>query len=196
VIARRHAVVAAALVGAAAACAAAYAAYGAVASNAGNSFTAGTVTLSDNDSGSAMFTSLTAARANDSETSCIQVRSDGTLPSTVKLYGSVSGALAPYLTLTVTRGTDVAPAFDNCATFVPDVTNYIGLGAGILLNGALSSFPTTFAAGITDPAVGGGIETWTQNETHVYRFVVSVGSNAAAQGLSASVGFTWEARSQ
>jgi hypothetical protein len=30
----------------------------------------------------------------------------------------------------------------------------------------------------------------------VYRFVLSVGSNTAGQGQSATAGFTWEARSQ
>lgn len=193
--ARTLAVAAAAAI-AAAVCGAAYAAYAAYVSNTGNSFAAGSVALSDNDSGTAMFTSLTAARANDSETSCILVRSNGSLSSTVRLYGSVSGALAPYPTLTVTRGTDAAPAFDNCTTFVPDATNYIGQGAGVLFNGALSAFPTSFASGITDPAVGGGTETWTQNEVHVYRFVINAGTNTAAQGLSATAAFTWEARSQ
>ena len=193
---RRLAAVAIAAVIAAGACMAAYAAYATYVSNTGNSFAAGSVALSDNDSGTAMFTSLTAARANDSETSCIRVRSDGSLSSTVTLYGAVSGALAPYLTLTVTRGTDPAPVFDNCTTFVADATNYVGQGAGVIYNGALSSFPTSFASGITDPAVGGGTETWTQNEVHIYRFVINAGTNTAAQGLSATAAFTWEARSQ
>jgi hypothetical protein len=182
----------------AAAClvASAYAAYRAVTTNSGNSFAAGSVALSDNDSGTAMFTSLTSARANDSETSCIRVRSDGTLNSTVRLYASVSGSLASYLTLTVTRGTDVSPVFDNCTTFGADANNYIGSGLGVVYSGALSSFPTTYGAGIVDPTVGGGTETWSQNELHIYKFVVSAGTNTAAQGLSATAAFTWEARNQ
>jgi hypothetical protein len=174
----------------------AYAAYRAVTTNSGNSYEAGSVKLSDNDSGTAMFASLTAARANDSETSCIRVRADGTLDSTVRLYGTVSGPLSSYLTLTVTRGADVSPTFDTCTTFVADANNYIGAGLGVIYSGALSSFPTTYAAGIVDPAVGGGIETWSENEAHIYRFVVSAGANTAAQGLSATAAFTWEARSQ
>jgi hypothetical protein len=35
-----------------------------------------------------------------------------------------------------------------------------------------------------------------QNEVHVYRFVIGAGTNPAAQGLSATAAFTWEARSQ
>jgi hypothetical protein len=191
---RLSAVIAVGLTVAACAAASAYAAYRAVATNSANSFAAGTVALSDNDSGTAMFTSLTSARANDSETSCIRVRSDGTLNATVRLYASVSGSLAPYLTLTVTRGTDANPVFDNCTTFVADSTNYIGSGLGVIYSGALSSFPTTYSAGIVDPAVGGGTETWSQNEIHIYKFVLSAGTNTAAQGLSATAGFTWDAR--
>lgn len=174
----------------------AYAAFTATTSNGGNSFAAGTVALSDNDAGTALFTTLTAMKANDSGTNCIRVRSDGSLSSTVTLYGSVAGSLAPYLSLTVTRGTDPAPSFGSCATFTADATNYIGQGAGVIYQGALSGFPSTYAAGITDPAVGGGTETWTQNEVHVYKFVVTAGTNTAAQGLSATASFTWEARSQ
>jgi hypothetical protein len=179
--------------GAGGACMGAYAAYRATVANSGNTFAAGSVALSDNDSGTAMFTSLTAASPSDSETSCIKVRSDGTLASNVRLYGSIGGALAPYLTLTVTRGTDPTPAFDTCTTFAPDATNYIGSGSGVIYSGALGSFPTTYSGGIVDPT-SGSPEAWTQNEEHVYKFVVTLGSNTAGQGQIVTAGFTWEAR--
>ena len=182
-----------AVVVAAGACAGAYAAFRATVANSGDSYAAGSVTLSDNDSGTAMFTTLTSAAPTDSETSCIKVRFDGTLASNVRLYGTISGALAPYLTLTVTRGTDPTPAFDNCATFTADATNYIGAGNGIIYSGALGSFPATWAAGIVDPT-SGSPESWTQNEEHIYKFVLTVGSNTAGQGQTATAGFTWEAR--
>jgi hypothetical protein len=181
---------------AAVACVGAYAAFKAVLANSGNSYAAGSVALSDNDSGTAMFTTLGSAKPTDSETSCIKVRFDGTLDSTVRLYGTVSGALASYLTVTVTRGTDVNPVFDTCTTFIPDANNYIGSGLGVIYSGALSAFPTTYAAGIVDPALTGGTETWTNAEEHVYKFVVTLGSNTAGQGQTASAGFTWEARNQ
>jgi hypothetical protein len=181
------------VVAAACACAGSYAAFVAVASNSGNSYAAGTVALSDNDSGTAMFTSLTSAAPSDSETSCIRVRFDGTLPSNVRLYGTVSGALAPYLTLTVTRGTDPTPAFDNCSTFTADATSYTGAGNGVVYTGPLGSFPTTWNAGIIDPT-SGSPESWTQNEEHVYKFVLSLGPNTAGQAQTATAAFTWEAR--
>ena len=142
-----------------------------------------------------MFTTLTSAAPTDAETSCIKVRFDGTLSSTVRLYGTISGALAPYLTLTVTRGTDSNPIFDTCGTFTADATNYIGSGNGVIYTGALGSFPTTYAGGLVDPT-SGSPETWTQNEEHIYKFVLTLGSNTAGQGQTASAGFTWEARNQ
>jgi hypothetical protein len=191
----RALVVFAAVIAATVACVGAYAAFKAVLSNSGNSYAAGSVALSDNDSGTAMFTTLTSAKPNDSETSCIRVRFDGSLDSTVRLYGTISGPLAPYLTLTVTRGTDSNPVFDNCSTFTADATNYIGSGNGVIYSGALDTFPTSYASGIVDPT-SGSPETWSQNEVHIYKFVVTVGSNSAGQGQSASAGFTWEARNQ
>jgi hypothetical protein len=195
-IPRRALIVCLAACAAAVACVGAYAAFRAITTNSGNSFAAGSVALSDNDSGTAMFTTLGSAKPTDSETSCIKVRFDGTLDSTARLYGTISGALAPYLTLTVTRGADSTPAFDTCTTFVPDPNNYTGNGLGVIYSGALSAFPTAFASGIVDPAVAGGTETWSQTEEHVYKFVLAIGSNTAGQGQTASAGFTWEARSQ
>ena len=193
---RRGLVLAGVAAAAAVVCVGAYAGYRAALANSGNSFAAGSVALSDNDAGSALFTTLTSASPGDSQTNCIRVRFDGTLASTVRLYGTVSGALAPYLTLTVTRGTDPTPSFGSCSTFTADAPNYVGAGSGVIYNGALSAFPSTYAGGIVDPQVGGGTETWTQNEAHVYQFALSVGSNTAGQGQSATASFTWEARSQ
>jgi hypothetical protein len=168
--------------------------FSSTAQSAGNSFAAGTVAISDNDAGSALL-ALAAAAPGDSDTGCIQVTYTGTLASSVRLYGAVSGSLAPYLTLTVTRGADSSPSFDSCAAFTPDATNYLGQGAGVVYSGSLAAFPSTYAAGIVDPT-SGSPESWTQGEAHSYRFTVTLQNDTAAQGLSATAGFTWEARNQ
>lgn len=170
----------------------AFSAFSSTTDNSGNSFAAGTVLVSDNDSGTAML-SLSGAKPGDSDTSCIKLTYTGTLDSTVRLYASVSGALAPYLTLTVTRGTEAAPSFDSCASFTPDATSYIGSGAGVIYSGLLSAFPATYAAGLVDP-LAASPETWSTSESHSYRFVVSLNNDEAAQALSGSASFTWEAR--
>jgi predicted ribosomally synthesized peptide with SipW-like signal peptide len=174
--------------------AATYSAFSSQTSNAANSFAAGTVHITDNDLAAAML-SLANAQPGASDTSCILVTYSGSLGSTVRLYGSVAGALAPYLTLTVTRGDDPSPVFDDCVGFAPDSTDYIGAGAGVIYQGALSSFPSSYASGLVDP-LPASPETWTTGETHTYRFVVTLADDNGAQGQSASASFTWEARNQ
>lgn len=170
-----------------------YSAFSSSTESDGNSFAAGTVYISDNDAGAAML-SLTNAVPGDSDTSCVRVTYAGSLPATVRLYGSSSGALAPYLTLTVTRGTDAAPSFDSCTGFTADATNYIGAGAGVVYSGSLSAYPTA-GSPLIEPTAGTP-ETWTTSEVHSYRFVISLDNNLSAQGQSATAGFTWEARNQ
>jgi predicted ribosomally synthesized peptide with SipW-like signal peptide len=169
-----------------------YAAFSGTTANPSNSFTAGTVAIGDNDAGGTLL-SLSNARPGDSSTGCIKVTYSGSLDANVRLYGSASGSLPTYLTLTVTRGTDSSPSFASCANFTADGNNYIGSGSGVIYSGNLSAFPGTYAAGLVDPT-SGSPELWTTSEAHSYKFVVSLQNNAAAQGLNSTASFTWEAR--
>ena len=176
--------------------AASWSAFSSTTSNPSNTFQAGSVSLSDNDGGNALL-SLTNAMPGATTTGCIKVTYGGSLDSTVKLYATVSGDLAQYLTLKVTRGTD-SGTYPTC-NFTPDTRDYTGNGAGVIYNGNLSAYPTTYGAGITDPENStGGTETWTgsPNETHAYKLEVTLQNNSAAQGKSATASFTWEARNQ
>jgi hypothetical protein len=151
----------------------------------GNRFAAGTVLISDNDLGSAML-DLSGALPGSSDASCIKVTYAGSLDAEVHLYGTVSGALAPYLNLTVTRGSD-SSAFGTCGSFVADP------GGGVLYDGPLSGLPAGWAGGIVDN-LAGTPEVWQSSEAHAYRFVVTLADNPAAQGQSANATFTWEAQ--
>lgn len=159
-------------------------------SNSGNAFSAGTVALTDNDGGSTPMFTFTNQRPGVVDNSCIRVNYAGTLSATVKLYASVAGTLAPYVNVTVTRGTDSSPAFDSCTSFTPDAVNYSGLGNGVLYSGPLSGFPTTYAGALADPAAS-----WTSGTSASYRFSVQIADDNAAQGLSSTATFSWEARS-
>jgi hypothetical protein len=170
------------------------AAFSAGTSNPGNSFAAGTVAIADNDAGAAVV-ALPSAVPGQSSTGCIAVTYSGSLAAGVRLYANLTGSLAPHLTLTVTRGTQAAPAFASCTGFAADATNYLGLGAGVVYSGTLAAFPTSYATGIVDP-IPGSPESWTSGERHVYRFVVTLANTTAAQGLSQNATFTWEARNQ
>jgi len=171
-----------------------YAALTATSSNTGNAISSGTVAIGDDDD-SGVLMSLSNAVPGNQATGCVKVTYTGSLASTVRLYGTVSGALAPYLTLTVTRGTQASPAFPTCTGFNPDGTDYIGQGAGVVFRGPLSSYPSTYAAGVVDP-VTGTPESWTTGEARTYRFNVVLQNDPAAANQSAAAGFTWEARDQ
>jgi hypothetical protein len=169
--------------------AATFSAFSATTGNPGNQFSAGTVTLADDDAGAALVALPANARPGDSSTRCIQVSYTGSLAAQVRLYASVSGGLADHLTLTVTRGTQASPTFPACTGFTPDSGNY-GYGTnGIVYQGKLSGLPASYASGITDPAAS-----WTNGNARSYRYTVTVDDTPAAQGLTASATFNWEAR--
>ena len=176
--------------------AATFSAFSNTTGNAANSFANGTVTLNDNDGGGTLLT-LTNAVPGDTATGCIKVTYAGSLPADVKLFGSVSGALAPYLTLKITRGSDSGSTFPGCGSFTADTRDYNGQGAGVVYNGNLSGFPSSYAAGITDPDNSTGTaETWNTSEAHAYKLEVTLQNDPAAQAQTASSSFTWEARNQ
>ncbi|MEL6890704.1 MAG: TasA family protein [Actinomycetota bacterium] len=146
--------------------------------NAGNSFVAGTVTITDDDLGNAMF-SVTDMVPGDTETECIEVTYTGSIVgadlSGLRLYGSSSGDLQPELDLLVER----SAAGGTCAAFSADAT---------VFNGDLGSLGTDYASG------SAGLVPSAQNETVAYRFSVTLPAAApnSVQGDTASADFTWE----
>jgi hypothetical protein len=170
--------------------------FSAQASNPGDAFAAGTVSLGDNDAGAALV-KLARARPGESATGCVKYTYTGTLPATVRYYATVTGSLAPFLTVTATRGTQGAAAFPSCTGFTADARDYFGYGAGIVFSGTLSTIGTSYAGGLDDPdATTGGVETWTTAESHVVQWTVTMGSSVAAKGLSAGVTLFAEAHDQ
>lgn len=164
-------------------------------SNSGNNFDAGTVYITDNDAGSALY-SVTNRKPGDSVQSCIKVTYGGTLGADVRLYTSSSvNAFGQYVNLTVEKGTSSGnPAFPGCGTFTSEAT---------VFNGTLSGFASaknSYANGVA--AFPGSQTVWNQNDTLVYRFTLTLqdDNNANGQGsgalTSGSHSFTWEARNQ
>ncbi len=162
--------------------------------NPGNVVSAGTVTLSDNDGGSALY-SLTAAKPGDSTASCIQVSYSGSLAATVKLYTPSSiGALGSQVNLQIEPGTQTSPSFPSCSGFTPD-------SGGSLFNGTLASFAashSSFANGLADNP-GTSATSWTNGSTVVYRVTATLSASAldSAQGqTTGSHVLRWEAQNQ
>ncbi len=163
-----------------------FSAFSATTVNAGNTFDAGTVAISDNDANSAMYT-ITDAAPGTGVVACIQVTYTGSLDSTVALYGSPVGAIGQYVDLTVEKGTGMA-GFPDCTGFTPQ--------GGPVYTGTLGGFATAhsnFGNGIvTNP---GAQVVWNQNDALVYRFTLTLQDDDAAIGLqSGPHSFTWEAQ--
>lgn len=151
--------------------------------NTGSTASAGTVRLTDDDAGSAMFT-VTNMKPGDTVTRCINVTYSGSLTSDVKLYGAAAGTgLASYLNTKIEIGAGAAGgAAMDCAGFTPTST----------LNDSLLS---AFAATRTDYVSGlAGFTSATAGATRSYRVTVTLLNDDAAQGKNATASFTWEAQ--
>lgn len=162
--------------------------------NPGNSVTAGTVVLADNDSGSALY-SITAAKPGDSQTSCIKVTYSGSLNATVKVYTpSTIGELGPSVSLKIEPGTQASPTFPSCTGFTPD-------SGGALFEGTLSAFAAehnSYANGVVDNP-GTSATKWVTNDAVVYRVTATLSAAAgdSAQGKTTGTHIIrWEAQNQ
>ena len=168
---------------------ASYAGFTADTSNAGNSLGVGTVTLSDNDNGTALF-ALTNLRPGSTGSRCIVVTSSGTLPSGVKLYATNPGttrALSTYVDWTVNQGSGTT-TFGSCTGFTP-----LASGSS-LFTGTLASF--TGSASSYATGLGSWSPTGTGSESRTYQFGYTISSPIpdTAQGGTASFTLVWESQ--
>ena len=173
-----------------------FAAFSSATSNQNNQVGAGSVAIQDNDGGNAMF-SLSGMKPGTSDSACIRVTYTGSLPASVRLHGTTSGSgLASHASVVITRGSfGTDPGYRSCTGFTPDTGTYVqGQSAGVVYAGTLEDLPASWAAGLVDP-VSSTPESWTTGESHVYKFVVTLGDNAAARGTNAGQIFRWEAQS-
>jgi len=170
-----------------------FGAFSSTTTNAGNTITAGTVAIADNDAGAAMY-SIASAKPGESVSKCIKVTYTGSLDADVHIYtGSTIGSLGQYVDLTITPGTQTTSTFPSCTGFTPD-------SGGALYTGTLQNFGSTknnYANGVVDYPGSGS--KWATNESVVYQVTATLQSSApdAAQGLTTGAHtFTWEARNQ
>lgn len=162
------------------------AALSATTQNTGSQWTAGDVAISDDDSTSAMF-AVSNMKPGEPATKCIEVTYTGSLDAAVKLYGATTAGdgLETYLDLTVERGTP--GNFSGCGAFSSTETVYTGTLAGFLTSHT--------AFGGANPGAG----TWAPtggapDDDMTYKFTVTLQDNNAAQSLTTTTTFTWEAQ--
>jgi hypothetical protein len=169
-----------------------YAAFSGTTANGGNTFTAGTVKLTDSAAGTAMV-SMGGLKPGSTGTSCIKLTYGGNLAAATKLYvalGDLTTTTAPnnlaqYLTLRVDEGAGSDPA---CGDFVASSNDYNAASSTTQTLATFAGTATSFANGVGSwaPAANGATKT--------YRFIWTVQDVNAAQGLNATVNFTWEAQ--
>ncbi len=152
-------------------------------SNGSNSWTLGSVTLADDDTGSALFTA-TGLTPGTTGSNCITVTYSGTVATAVKLYASASAdaaSAAQYLDMTIVEGT--GGGFGSCGAFVAGTTIYTG---------TLSTFTSTKVA------YGSGVGTWAPSSagSKVYKitYTLNAAVPSAKQSAVTTCTFQWEAQ--
>ncbi len=151
-------------------------------SNGPQSFSTGSVTLTDNDVGVALF-AVSSMKPGATGQQCIKVTYGGTLAATIKVYGTgltATNALDTYLNIQIEEGSTSATTFPSCTGFT---------AAGTVFNAALSTLGTTYAGGVGTWAPSGGA-------AKDYRITYTLSSSApnTTQSSTAAVTFTWEAQ--
>jgi predicted ribosomally synthesized peptide with SipW-like signal peptide len=160
-----------------------YSAFTDTTQSSGSTFSSGTVHITDDDAGSALF-ALTGLIPGATATKCINVTNAGDVPfSNVALGAATSGALAGALQVTIDKGTGATGgAASSCTNFTPTVTGWV--------SALLNALPT--GASPQDDA-----SAWAVGATRSYRVTVKLDPLAASsfQGKTASLDLTWTASS-
>jgi hypothetical protein len=168
----------------------AFSAFTSDADNPGDIVASGSVVLADNDGGTALY-SMSGAKPGDASTpTCIRVIYTGSLNATVKLFTpSTIGSLGPYVNLKIEAGTQASPSFPSCTGFAAETT---------LFDAALSTFPTSYGAGISD--FPGTVATkWVNGDSVIYRVTATLSASAPDSAQGATTGshtLRWEAQNQ
>ena len=161
------------------------AAFSAGTGNSGNAFSAGTVSLTDDDAGTAMV-SAAGLEPGGAVQNCLTVSYAGSLAAAVKVYvapGGLTGTgLGTYLNLVIEEGT--GGGFGSCTGFTAGSTDFTGTVAA-------------FAAASTSAATGvGAFSPSGSGQSQVYRVTATLADNDAARGLTAQLALSWQAVSQ
>lgn len=167
-----------------------FASFTATTKNSANSITAGSVSITDNDSNVALY-SLTAAGPGPGTERCIRVTYAGTLPANVHLYTSPGITNGDKFHLKIERGSGLTAPLSttNCTGFT---------ASGVVWDsdlGGTIGFPTAYA---TAPDAGPAA-VWAPNTVVDYKFTISVVDDTTANAhttvlTSGTHDFTWEAR--
>ncbi|MGA1811984.1 hypothetical protein VH571_06310 [Frondihabitans sp. 4ASC-45] len=166
-----------------------YSAFSSTTENTANNWSAGSVELTDDDSGSALFAATDLQPGSTGE-NCITVSSASSLDEDIRFYAANAGTtngLSDHLELTVTQGD--GGGFGSCAGFTALASN------ASVYTGTLAELATNS----TDYATGLG--SWSHDDaasaTRTFKIEYRLADTApnTAQDGTATVDLTWEAQS-
>ncbi len=154
--------------------------------NAGNNWETGSVGLTDDDAGSAMF-SLANVKPGDTGSKCIAVTAAAGLAGVVKTYVSTltAGGLEHNITVTIEQGT--GGSFASCTGFTNAVTQAVQPLANLFVDHG------TYGNGVLPWTKGTGVESKTYKITWLFDTtgLDEAGVNAL-QGTDVQATFEWE----
>lgn len=170
---------------------ASYAAFTGQTRNSGNDWSTGSVALTDDDRGASRF-QVANMVPGDTDTKCIAVTANASVPGTVKGYAVnpvfSSQALADHILVTIKEGT--GGGFDSCAGFTPAAT--------VLTDTPLSTLAqaSDYAHAIGSWAVGAGTQVRTYSLTYKFDTTgLTQGQIDDLQGDHAGIDMQWELQS-
>ncbi len=158
--------------------------------NIGNSWETGSMSISDDDGGHAMFSVVDVVPSQTGE-KCIAVTATTTVPSTIKLYTGdlAADGLEDYVKITIEQGTG-GGGFTNCAGFTS--ADPAAVEASQTVN-TLGSNHNTWASAILPWTMTAG----TVTKTYKFNWVFDTGILTqteidALQSSAAAITFEWE----
>jgi hypothetical protein len=183
-----------------------YSIFASTATNPGNVWSAGSVVINDDDSGSALFSLAPGAgqinsanmKPGASVVNCVRVTYTGALQANVRIFvSSVSGVnggggtgILPYLHVKIEESS-AGGAFGSCGAFGAGTTIWDTSTHGGVASDLINVFPTTYATG---PSTA--LATWSNNTWRAYRFTFTLDSSTpdTSQGATATAAFNWQAQ--
>ncbi|HXA29860.1 MAG TPA: TasA family protein [Candidatus Angelobacter sp.] len=144
--------------------------FDATTSNPGNSFTAGTLTMTNDKTGALVVTVPSNMKPGDIACGHVTVTNSGSLPAQVELSeAALTGStLESYLKMHIVKGGTLDAA---CA---------ISGGSDVYATGAFNGVPITKVAGIGTAGTGEAAGDWNPSEAHTFNVVVTFPNSGAA----------------
>lgn len=150
--------------------------------NGPQSFTTGTVTLTDNDANGVMW-SVTNLKPGDNDTKCIRVSYTGSLAASIKVYGAgltATAGLEQWIRFTIDEGTSSSVVYPACTNFA---------GPTNIFDAAVSSFGTSWGTG-----TGNWAPSAAAAKDYRIKYTVDSAIPNNFQNANLQISITWEAQ--